>query len=395
MMRKRSCFSFFAGLLALCLLASCQKEVSGTNGQPIPGENLILIYGCGHNNGLSSAIEGNVEQIMKGKLPSVNSSRDMVLYLQHSDSQGPQLNHLYRDIDGKAVCKKIQLNEMQGWDKNSVCISSDTLQNILTYISKYYKAQKNYLIFSSHASGWVPAGTFLPDSYTPVPTSIGQDLGSDWQSVYEMELSNFAQKLPFYFDAIIMDACLMGGIEVAYELKDKCGLLVASPTEILSRGMYYESMLEHIYAEDIASIGRDYIQYYLNRNGSQSATCSVIDCRKLEPLAAICKELFDKYRENLMQLAPSEIQHYYRSGQHWFYDLGHIVEKMGASAAELESFNNALLACTVYRGHTPYFLEIPIVHFSGLSTYLPSDGTPQMDLYYKGLAWNKATNYIQ
>lgn len=394
--RKRIACFVFAGFLGLSALFSCQKDPSPVSTAPIHGEKLVLFYGCGHENGLSGAIENNIEELMEGALPFINSSRNIVLCLQHSNGEGPRLSRLYRDAQGKAQSRLITLEEMSQWDENSVCISSDTLRNILQYISKYYVAKENYLIFSSHATGWLPAGSYnLPDRYTPVPTSIGQELGNDFVSVYEMELTTFAEKLPLCFDAIIIDACLSGGIEVAYELKDKCKKIVFSPTEILSRGMVYETMLEHLFSGNIEAIGQDYIQYYLNRNGLQYATCSVVDCTQLDTLASICKNIFNKYRENIDNLNPSEIQRYYRGDKTWFYDFGHIIEKIGVSEKEWAEFENALTNCMLYRGHTPYFFEIKIEHYSGFSTYLQSMGNNVLDTHYKKLAWNKATDYIQ
>ena len=52
-----------------------------------------------------------------------------------------------------------------------------------------------------------------------------------------IEIADLPGAIPMHLDFIIMDACLMGCVEVAYELRDKCDILIFSPTEILSSGI--------------------------------------------------------------------------------------------------------------------------------------------------------------
>ena len=55
----------------------------------------------------------------------------------------------------------------------------------------------------------------------------------------------------------------------------------------------------------------------------------------------------------------------------------------------------ALNGCISYKAATPYFLELQINTYSGLSMYLPSVGDAQLNEFYKTLAWNKATNLVE
>ena len=113
------------------------------------------------------------------------------------------------------------------------------------------------MIFSSHATGYLPSGYYTaPYSYKfqdksgmmyrggyrafqsqPVPyhapehdpslpevKSIGQDQVGNYGSYqsYEIEIEDFAKALPMKMEYILFDACLMGGVEVAYEIREKC-----------------------------------------------------------------------------------------------------------------------------------------------------------------------------
>ena len=62
-----------------------------------------------------------------------------------------------------------------------------------------------------------------------------------------MEITELAAALPHNYEFILFDCCLMGGIEVAYEFKDKCEYMLFSPTEILADGFPYEKMFDPIF----------------------------------------------------------------------------------------------------------------------------------------------------
>ena len=66
---------------------------------------------------------------------------------------------------------------------------------------------------------------------------------------YEMNIEDFAAAIPMKMDYIIMDACLMGGIEVAYALKDKCDRIIFSQAEVIGDGLCeYDTMASRLLA---------------------------------------------------------------------------------------------------------------------------------------------------
>ena len=72
--------------------------------------------------------------------------------------------------------------------------------------------------------------------------------------------------------------------------------------------------------------------------------------------------------------------------------------KAGADEAELKALDAALDECISYKNATESFMgtssgfEIKV--FSGLSMYLPANGSAYLDNFYKTLAWNKATKLV-
>jgi hypothetical protein len=216
-----------------------------------------------------------------------------------------------------------------------------------------------------------------------------------------MEIADFAEAIPMKLDYLLFDACLMGGIEVAYELKDKCNMIAFSQAEVLAQGFNYKTITEHLLNNNEVAypdrVCQDYIDYYTAQSGAyKSATVSLIDCSKLEPIAEICSELFSKYREGLGKISPSKVQRFYTGNHHWFYDLKSIISQAGATEEELEQLQNALDECVLFKGHTPEFLsEFKITVFSGFSMYLPCNGGVELDKYYRTLKWNKATGLVE
>ena len=63
-------------------------------------------------------------------------------------------------------------------------------------------------------------------------------------------------------DFIIFDACFMGSVEVAYELRDVCDKIVASPTEVIAEGMDYITMASYLMkssGSDLEGFCRNYL----------------------------------------------------------------------------------------------------------------------------------------
>jgi hypothetical protein len=308
------------------------------------------------------------------------------------------------------------------------------LNSVLTYVKDNFKAKSYGLIYSSHATGYLPSGFYSnPNGYffdeeplrqmslqsaaAPVPVpyidptedlggpavkSVGQDVHG--QTAYETDIREFAEAIPMKLDYILFDACLMGGIEVAYELAGKCDKVGFSQAEVLAEGFNYKTLTSHLLANRVESspydVCRDYFLQYDKLSGDdRSATISLVDCNRLDDLAKVCKELFGKYSDKISRLNHNSVQRFYRGGHHWFFDLQSILENALIDEDESERLEAALANCIIYKGATPSFMPnysgFNIDTFSGLSMYLPSYGHPELDRYYKTLKWNQATGLVK
>ena len=440
--------TFSAVIMLAAGLASCSPEwkdemmpepVSGLQqegpdrGTDTDTRKVLLLYSAGFNS-LSGYLKEDIEDLCGGWLPRQRRADDVLLVYSHLPSSrgqysvqtSPALFRICSKTDGTVVRDTLAV-----YEPGTVSASSDQLHKVLSYIRDNFPAKGYGLVFSSHATGYLPGGFYSkPDKYVfdeglmmsigvrrngkPVPVpyiepeqepgmpavkSIGQDVSSD--VAYEMDIRDFAEAIPMKLDYILFDACLMGGIEVAYELAGKCGTVGFSQAEVLAEGFNYSTLAEHLlgnkHESDPRSVCEDYFTQYEIQDGvMQSATISLIDCGRLESLAGLCRDLFARHSAGLDAIDPDKVQRFYRSSHHWFYDLESILENAGISEEETAALHDALEECVLYKGATPKFMnEFAINTFSGFSMYLPKHGHAELDKYYRTLKWNKATGLVK
>lgn len=438
-----------AGVLLSCeqdIFAGLEIEHSGNtsprqeSGRDYNQElrNVLLLYSAGYNN-LSGYLTDDIRDLMAGDVPSFDRMEDILLvYSHHLAAMGnydipesPVLMRVYKDIQDEVV-----IDTLVVYPATTISSSASQLNNVLSYVKDNYRSKSYGMIFSSHATGYLPSGYYTnPGKYVYVPSShlrrIGQgndlmeplgvpyvepehdpslpmvkSLGQDQVGTlnnylsYEIQLEDFADALPMYMDYILFDACLMGGVEVAYELAGNCGRVGFSQTEVLAEGYDYRSLPSHLLSggdPDLVSVCKDYFNQYDIQSGVyRSATISLVDCTRMDSLVEVCAELFSKYREAIAWLNPAIVQRYYRKDYHWFYDLLDIVAKAGATDEELQKLNDALDKCIIYKAATPEFMDsFEIRCYSGFSMYLPSSGSTELDKYYRTLNWNMATGLVE
>lgn len=398
-------------LLLPLMAVSCSDDILGVgyrnprnrynSGTGIAGRNptenmrrTLLLYSAGYNN-LSSALREDIDDICNGYLPEGNYGYcdNMFIFAHHSVSDRdyntpvrPCLIKVYRNRDMETVMDTVAF-----WSTETSAADAGTLREVLEYVRDNYPSKEYGMIFSSHATGWLPSGF-------PLEKSIGADYGNDM----EMDIKDFAAAIPMKMEYIIFDACLVGGIELAYELKDVSSRLVFSSEEILADGMVYTDIVKRLLGNDpsdLEGVALDYFNHYNSLQGTyRSALVSVVDCSGLDGLADACKEIFSRHKGQIPGINPNEVQRLnFRTYK--FYDLRDIVAHLADNEDELAPVDAALEKCIDFKAHTDYTLgSLKINTFSGLSMYLPgalSESTEEyLSGYYKDFLWNRATGYI-
>lgn len=389
--------------------------------------NVMIFFAAAFNN-LSSDIKANLKTMLSCATPERNSPCKLIL-VTHFSPDGSHFGtpaKVYVEQAYRESSRGLVRDTVYSTDASSI-LDPDIMKGALAVVKERFPSADFGMIMSSHGTGWLPQGyyggsstTVLFDSPTGhkrvlplyrrnsqegprVKTFGAEVLVRDGQRYsQEMDITALAQSIPMHLSYLLFDACLMGTIEVAYELRNVTDKLAASPAEVLSYGFDYTASTELVSrTPSIEKFCEAYFNMYNNKTGiNRSATISVINTGRLDEFAALCSELFAKYRGSLSALGiDSGIQQYYRYDNHWFYDIEDILNKAGISSEDKSRFDAALDACISYKAATPSFLKgsggFDIGTFSGLSMYLPSAGNSSLSGNYKSLAWNKATNLVE
>ena len=407
-------------LVLLFAVCSCFKDPNFDSGFPgadnggrnqpergysEPTRRVMIMVSAGFNS-LSNYLSQDLLDMEQGYLPDGTSySDDVVLVLSrlpqsygdYSVECPPVLYRLYLDKENF-----VQRDTLKIWADDTPLCQKETLEDALSFIQHKFPAKSYGMVLSSHGSGWLPQGYYSdPSKYENSSgkgfRSIGQDIVGTGS--VELELKDFADAIPMHMDYILLDACLSGCVEVAWQLRDKTDMVGFSPTEVLADGFDYINLTRRLLASvpDPVDVCREYFVYYDSKTGSsRSATITAVDTRQMEPLADVCRTLFEKYRPSILALDGDDVQGYFRYDRHYFYDLKDILVQAGISWMEEAELDAALDACILYQAATPYFLEIPLTRVCGLSMYLPSMGTDFLNHFYKDqIAWNDATLLVK
>gem|GEM_PF-6749575 len=158
--------------------------------------------------------------------------------------------------------------------------SSDmnTFKDVLNYCAKEFPAEKYGLVLGAHGTGWAP-----------VSRVIG---GNDYTDVY-METKDVAKTLPFKFEYIVFDACLMNDMATLYEFRDKANYIIASPANIPAAGFKFSVSLKYLLQNDLVKVCEKYIEDYILER--QCAMITLTRTEGLEEVARLNKQLFMKY----------------------------------------------------------------------------------------------------
>lgn len=396
-------------LLALtaCLLSACDWFTP----EQVPTRRVFILYAAAYSN-LSESIKQDISELTEGYLPAKNSGDIVLIYAHHA---GPGNNYLtstesalyraYKAKDGTTVRDTLSV-----YPETDISGSAETFHKVLSKAYELYPSPSYGLLLTSHANGWIPVGykEETPSLFKAMSVSepgpkkeypLTKEIGSEFSDESGIDLRDFADAIPMKLDYCIFDACLMGCVEVAYELKDKCDKILFSPTEILSNGLIYTTMgpkLFNVQDPDLKAIGEEYFAYYQAQTGYyQSATITLVDCTKLDALAKCCADIISAHREQLATVSHAQVQAYFYNDLHWFFDLRDVMVKAGADSEEMVRLDNALKECIPYKAATDHFFDLKLREVCGLSMYCPLSSWKELNEYYKTLAWNNATHLVQ
>ena len=416
--------------LLLLALAGCKRDgldltldVGPYGDPPEETRKVMLLYEAGFNS-LTNFIAKNISSLKKGYLPGNERNDDVVLVFSHlsksrsdfASETAPSMIRLYSQLG------EVQSDTLKVWPAGTPIANAEMVAEVFNWVKENFPAAGYGAVLSSHGFGWLPAGYYIDAKKyegadrkkywsmgSPRFRSFGQDYYSNGSVEEEIEIRDLANAIPYHLEYIMFDACFMAAVEVAWELKDVCDLLIASPCEVPGDGFDYSSLTERLLKPDVPDalgVCDDFFTLY--EKSIYGAAISLVDCRALEELAGTCKTLFEKYRSAIRNLDGNQVKHFDREANHsWcaFFDLKDMMREAGATDEELASLQLAIDKALLYEKHTKEFLSVDLENTCGLSVYLPSypdyradlmHGTAYLDSFYKSnLSWNQATGLVE
>lgn len=341
-------------LLLLCgvLLSACNRD-DAPAWDNTPTDHTLLIYIVGDNT-LSDDARINIRRACEGYLQAPDNI-NIVIYKDNlgsfhasADDANPMLLHLRRNLNTQTV----ETDTLYRWPSDHDSASPEVLRNVLEMTFQRFNTRVKGLDLWSHGMAWIPSQKFLPSPSALTrsfagggdvaqPDYFGQD-GNDYMELWELRQAiQGVQGL--HLDYILFDACNMASIEVAYELADLCDYQMASATEILSDGFPYTNVIYQLskapgnasVEEALTGVFEAFHQHYAN-NG----TLSIIDSRKLEPIAERYATLLAGAKPYLQELSQQQGYTLQQNWQHfggkrvgsyyYFYDLQEISDLLAA-----------------------------------------------------------------
>ncbi|MDL2319837.1 clostripain-related cysteine peptidase [Alistipes sp. OttesenSCG-928-B03] len=319
--------------------------------------------------------------------------------------------------------------------------SAITLARVIDDVASMFPSDSYGLLVFSHASGWLPTGALHDPSggtYFPVlspsasaataaagnSSPLTQTESSEPLSRYyacggalfedseilsrsividgtdEMALSDLAAAIPDgMFDYIAFEACFMAGVEVAWELRHKAPVILASSAEIVHPGFapVYSSATIKLLGGNLVGFGQSvwgHTLTYAENNPQRSATYSVIRTAGLEPLAAFVRTECDFART----VDITSVQRFDRlNGHRLFFDFFDYHSRLLDTEAQRAELAQLAANCIEWKAATSEFMTqtaglngFAITQHSGLTTYIPQVALPGLNAAYSTLGWTNA-----
>ena len=344
-------------LVFVALFVSCNKDDGDNDNQP---HRTLIIYMAADNN-LSADAWDNIRDMESG---FTEKGANLVVFVDTADDS-PQMLKIRK---GGSDCVKTYP------EFNSTDVGQ--MRQVLSDIINSYPASSYGLVLWSHGASWLPAGSRL--------RSFGEDSGK------QMNISDLAANLPVKFDFILFDACLMGSVEVAYELRNKTDYILASSTETIYLGFPYKQIVPELLNPnpDLRKVATDYFNSYDRLVGTyRSATVSVIDTKELENLAAVTAQLIGNQAFDAGAFNRESVQRLDVYGEQYTFDFLDFLEKAFPDA-DFRQLEEQLSKTVLYKAHTPEFIEeYAIETFCGLSCFVPHPKREDLNEFYQGLGW--------
>jgi PKD repeat protein len=355
-------------------------------------EWTVMVYVGGDNN-LDPAAWNDL-----GEMEAVGSTGQVKIVVQLDADAGTSCDGTYRyyvtgGVAPGASCPYYPADIVGVLSEQDMGDPS-VMADFVNWTTTNYPADHYLLILWDHGGGWKEA---------PILRGVMQDDNSS--SLMSMqELASGLSSCNEHIDIIGFDACLMGMIEVAYEIEssvmDAPDYMVASERSEWNDGWPYDDFLNHLTSNPLmsaATLGETIVHDYVN-SGPTSATLSVVD---LDNFSSIADPIFDAFRAALIvsshqgaiatarvnaQLYPYTTNDIFKDIYDFAYRIYNNVADCTTEALDVMNFVDSVVLYEEWVGS-----DMQDSH--GLSIFLTDSKTVGYDTNYDSLEFNVDTNW--
>lgn len=349
----------------------CSEEAFDTDS--VNKQTILVFYpwtGSKSYTGLLGYLQNNIDSICDGIIDrkGLNNSRVLVFLsdkYNHSTLYDLQYNATTKSVD------RVPLKEYEG----ASYASAEGIADIMNEVKTQASALNYALIVGVHGCGWTYASDWSRYPYYARPSvtrprdnnfsgiQFGPDpnapltrfFGSVSLAENAMDISTLAEGIResgLKMQYILFDACYMSNIETAYELKDVTNYMIASGSEIMAAGLPYRSMWSYLNSAtpNYSGIVSTSVNFYKN-SSAPFCNLAAIDCRQVEKLASVMKEINAEYQLSA-SVSLDSIQHLDGFRPNLFYDLETYVDSLHPSGYLLDQFKSQLKLTIKASDHT-------------------------------------------
>ena len=268
-------FTLFICTLSLAAtFTSCGDEAIDV--ESVNKQTIFVFFpwtGDTRRTGLYSDLKNNVDSMCEGIVAKkgLNNSRVMVFM-----SQNYKKSYLI-DLQYDGNTKTVIRDTLKTYDE-ATYTTAEGFAEILNEVKRRAEALNYSLIIGAHGCGWTyksdwvhypymarPNAGFAQKGSTSYPTATGNFSGIQFGPDPNKPITRFFGSVSLEENAldvptlaegiklsgtkmqyILFDACYMGNVETAYELKDVTNFLISSSSEIMGAGVPYKTVWSYL-----------------------------------------------------------------------------------------------------------------------------------------------------
>ncbi|MDR2119681.1 MAG: hypothetical protein LBP64_02225 [Tannerella sp.] len=363
-------------ILLLAGLHGCIKEIRTV---VVPSGRTVLVYMIASN--LGNMMDNNIaDMIHSATSDNLNGGNLVVFY-----SKNQREAELFEIKEGAG--RVVARHHIRTYEDMSA-VSPETMQRVIRDVVEMYPNKSYGMILSGHATSWLPANVITLRAF-------GEENGK------RMELRELAEGLPDKrFDFLIFDACSMAAVECVYELRNKADYIMASPSETMSYGIPYKTVLPFLFTEEanLEKAAESFYLFYKNDfAGAPYGNISVVKTSELEALALIAGEIISGTDISVVYTPPLpdwQLLSYWAGSPTALYDFADVIGRL-ATGEQYTRFNVCLNKTVIAAFATEYTYcsgnrsTVRVNRFSGFSLYPVQSQLPLLNEWYKQLQWSK------